>query len=165
VHRAHDQRIAARHRGDIMTPMLFDVGGGELLVIILIAVILFGPDKMPDLIKKTGRIVTYLRGIANSATDTLKAQLGPEYDDLTPADLNPRRLLERTVLKEVQADLDAIKAQVDGLKTDLTPATDSVAETLATARTGLAGIGRSLDDATSSLQQAVAAVEPPLTDG
>ena len=148
-----------------MTPMLFDVGAGELLVIIVLAVVLFGPEKLPDLIKKAARVINYLRGVANSATDTLKTQLGPEFADLTPADLNPRRLLERTVLKDVQADLDAIKAQVTGLKTDLdgtvASATGSVTETLDTARAGLVGIGRSLDDATSSLQQAVEEIEEP----
>jgi len=148
-----------------MTPMLFDVGAGELLVIVLLAVVLFGPEKLPDLIKKTARVIKYLRDVANSATDTLKTQLGPEFADLTPADLNPKRLLERTVLKDVQADLDAIKAQVTGLKTDLdgtmTSAKGSVTETLDTARASLAGIGRSLDDATSSLQQAVQEMDAP----
>jgi len=148
-----------------MTPMLFDVGAGEFLVIILIAIVLFGPDKLPDLIKKTARVINYLRGVANSATDTLKSQLGPEFADLTPADLNPRRLLERTVLKDVQADLDAIKVQVDGLRTDLggtlASAQGSVTQTLDTARAGLEGIGRSLDDATSSLQQAVQDIDDP----
>ena len=152
-----------------MTPMLFDVGAGELLVIVLLAVVLFGPEKLPDLIKKTARVIKYLRDVANSATDTLKTQLGPEFADLTPADLNPKRLLERTVLKDVQADLDAIKAQVTGLKTDLdgtmTSAKGSVTETLDTARASLAGIGRSLDDATSSLQQAVQEMDAPPDDG
>ena len=141
-----------------MTPMLFSIGAGELVVIVVLAVILFGPEKVPDLVKKTARVVLYLRNIANSATDTLKEQLGPEYADLTPADLHPRRLLERTVLKEVQADLDAIKAQVDGLKTDLT-----TSDTFDSARQSLAGIGRSLEDATHSLQQAAESSEDTTT--
>jgi len=149
--------------------MFLDIGAGELLVIVILAVLLFGPEKLPDLIKKAARVVVYLRGVANSATDTLKEQLGPEFSDLTPADLNPKRLLERTVLKEVQADLDAIKAQVDGLKVDLDTTVSStkgsVTETLTTARQSLAGIGRSLDDATSSLQQAVSTSEAPEPDG
>jgi len=142
-----------------MTPMIFDVGGGELLAIIVIAVILFGPERVPDLAKKAGRIIAYLRDVANSATDTIKTQLGPEFDDLTPADLNPKRLLERTILKDVQADLDSIKNQVSGLKQDLEgtvlPVKSGIDVSLANAKTSLAGIERSLDDATSSLQQAV----------
>jgi len=142
-----------------MTPMLFDIGAGELMAIVLLAVVLFGPEKVPDLVKKTARVVKYLRDVANEATDTLKTQLGPEFADLTPADLNPKRLLERTVLKDAKADLEEIKAQVTGLTKDLegqiTPVKGDVDATLARARQGLAGIGRSLDDATSSLQQAV----------
>jgi len=102
-----------------MTPMLFDVGGSELLVIIVLAVLLLGPERVPELAKKAGRIIGFLRGVANEATDTIKQQLGPEYADLTPGDLQPKRLLQKTVLKDLQADLDDIKAQVDGLKQDL----------------------------------------------
>lgn len=147
------------NQGDAMTPMLFDIGAGELVAIVLIAVLLFGPDKVPDLVKKAGRIIAYLRQVANAATDTLKSQLGPEFADMTPADLQPRRLLERTILRDVKADLDGIKAQVDGLKQDLMgtidPVTSDLNATMASARSGLAGIETALNDATKAVNQAV----------
>jgi len=134
-----------------MTPMLFDIGGGELLAIVLLAVLLFGPDKVPDLVKKAGRIIAYLRGIANSATDTLKTQLGPEFADMTPADLQPKRLLERTVLGGVKADIDGIKAQVDDLKKDLVsqldPITSDLNATAASARSEIDDLKESLRSA------------------
>ena len=146
-----------------MIPMIFDIGAGELLAIVIIAVVLFGPDKVPEMAHKAGRIIAYLRGIANSATDTLKSQLGPEFADLTPADLQPRRLLERTILRDVQADLDGIKSQVEGLKNDLIGQLDPVKADLnasmASARSGLSGIEAALNDATVSLNRAVQATE------
>jgi len=93
-----------------MIPLLFDVGASEFLVIILLAVILFGPEKLPELVKKAARVIKYLRRVANSATDSLKSELGPEYADLTAADLNPKRLLQRTVLGDV--DLADLQTQV-----------------------------------------------------
>ena len=90
-----------------MTPMLFDIGASEFLVIILLAVILFGPEKIPELAKKAARLFRYLRTVANSATDSLKSELGPEYADLTVADLHPKRLLQRTL-----GDLDDLQVQV-----------------------------------------------------
>ena len=143
--------------------MIFDVGGGEFLAIIVIAVVLFGPDKVPELVKKASRVIAYLRGIANSATDTLKSQLGPEFADMTAADLQPKRLLERTLLRDVQADLDGIKAQVDSLKEELTgqfdPINADLQASVATARTGLSGLEAAINGAAATLNRAVEATE------
>jgi sec-independent protein translocase protein TatB len=36
---------------------VFNVGGGEILVILLIALLFLGPDRMPDAAKKVGRFL------------------------------------------------------------------------------------------------------------
>ncbi len=40
---------------------MFNVGGGELLVILLIALIVLGPDKLPEAARKVGRVTSELR--------------------------------------------------------------------------------------------------------
>lgn len=106
--------------------MLFGIGGGELLVLLLAAVILFGPEKIPEMSKKAARVVHYLRNIANTATDHIKEELGPEYADLQLKDLNPKTLLQKTLLDDIQEDLDEIKADLTDVKADL----DSSAKSL-----------------------------------
>ncbi len=44
---------------------VFNVGGGELLVIFLVALIVLGPDKLPDAARKLGNIVHELRRMSN----------------------------------------------------------------------------------------------------
>src|SRR5215467_8852067 len=57
--------------------LLFDVGAGEMLLVILLAIMLYGGD-LPDVARKTGQQIRKIRGIA----DDLKrqVQLPPEAD-------------------------------------------------------------------------------------
>jgi sec-independent protein translocase protein TatB len=108
--------------------MFLDIGAGELLVLVVLAVLLFGPEKVPEIARKAARVVKFLRGVANQATDKLKDELGPEYADLTPADLHPKRFLQRTLLSDMQADLDEVQADLDGVKAELADVQAKVGE-------------------------------------
>ena len=50
---------------------MFGVGLPEMAVIALVAVIVFGPDKLPELAKQAGAMLRKLREFANSARDVL----------------------------------------------------------------------------------------------
>jgi len=121
--------------------------------------------------KKTARVVAFLRGVADSATDTLKSELGPEYADLTAADLNPKRLLQRTVLRDVQTELAGVKEQVEGLKQDLddqiAPLKDETITGLAALRENLVEIEDAIDDATAGAETTAVgnAADEALTTG
>ena len=69
---------------------MFDIGPGEIGVLIVLAIIIFGPEKLPEIARKVARVVNYLRHIANDAQSTLRRELGPEYADLDIRDLNPK---------------------------------------------------------------------------
>ena len=60
--------------------------------IALVAVFVFGPDKLPDLARQAGRFARQLRTFANTARDELRTELGPEYADLQLRDLDPRAI-------------------------------------------------------------------------
>ena len=58
---------------------MFGVGLPELAVIIVVAVVVFGPDRLPDFARQAGRMVRQLRQFTQSARDDLRDELGPEY--------------------------------------------------------------------------------------
>jgi TatA/E family protein of Tat protein translocase len=58
---------------------MFDIGLPELLVIIVIALIVFGPNKLPDLAKAFGKAMREFK----KATEEVKESLGEETKDLT----------------------------------------------------------------------------------
>jgi sec-independent protein translocase protein TatB len=51
---------------------MFNIGGGELLVIMLIALIVLGPQRLPDAARTVGRVVGDLRRISSGFQQELK---------------------------------------------------------------------------------------------
>lgn len=88
---------------------MFGIGFPELLVIAFIAILVFGPDKLPEVARQAGQMARRLRVLANNARDELRTELGPEYSDLELTDLDPRRLVAKQI-REAMAELDAEEA-------------------------------------------------------
>lgn len=92
---------------------MFGIGFPELLVIAVVALIVLGPDRLPEFARQAGQFVRRARTIANSARDELRKELGPEYADLQLTDLDPRRFVARQI-RDVVAELDAEEAAASG---------------------------------------------------
>ncbi|MGI3782516.1 MAG: twin-arginine translocase TatA/TatE family subunit [Janthinobacterium lividum] len=107
-----------------MTPLLLDINGPEFALLLVLAVILFGPERLPDLARKAARLINFLRSTANSAQQQLTSQLGPEFENLDFRDLNPRSFIQKNLLENsVVAD---IKAEIAGVGEALGESRDSV---------------------------------------
>ncbi|MFV2196520.1 MULTISPECIES: sec-independent translocase [unclassified Nocardiopsis] len=74
---------------------MFNISGGEFVLLLLLGVLIFGPDQLPKLAQQVGRVLRQLRTMANSASSDLKEGLGPEYKDFDVKDLNPRRFVQK----------------------------------------------------------------------
>jgi len=83
---------------------MFGVGLPEMAVILVIGIIVFGPDKLPDYARQAGRMVKQLRAFAQDAKTDLRAELGPEYADLKLADLNPKTAIRKHILDAMEED-------------------------------------------------------------
>ncbi len=79
---------------------MFDVGLGEALVLVVLALIIFGPDQLPKVASQAGRALRQLRTMANSAKQDLTDGLGPEFADFDVADLSPRRFVRKHLLDD-----------------------------------------------------------------
>ena len=78
---------------------MFDIGFGELAVIAFIAVLVFGPDKLPELARQAGRFLHQAKKFANNARDELRTELGPAYSDLELRDLDPRTIVRKHIVE------------------------------------------------------------------
>ena len=79
---------------------MFDVGLGEAAFLVLLALIIFGPDQLPKVASQAGRALRQLRTMANSAKQDLQDGLGPEFADFDVADLSPRRFVRKHLLDD-----------------------------------------------------------------
>ena len=83
---------------------VFGIGLPELMVIPLVAVVVFGPERLPDLARQAGRFVRQVRNLAQSAQNQLREELGPEYADLKLTDLDPRQAIRKHILEAMEDD-------------------------------------------------------------
>jgi len=89
---------------------MFDVGLLELAVIALVAVIVLGPERLPELARQAAQLLHRARGLATNARDELRNELGPDYADLQLRDLDPRAIVRKHI-SEAMAEVDREQAQ------------------------------------------------------
>ena len=81
---------------------MFGVGLPEMAVIAFIAVLVFGPDRLPGLAQQAGQMLRKARSMANSARDELRTELGPEFADLELRDLDPRTIVRKHIIEAME---------------------------------------------------------------
>jgi len=64
---------------------MFNVGTGELLVILLIALIVLGPDKLPETARKIGNVMSELRRMSSGFQSEMRSAM----DEVTRPPLEP----------------------------------------------------------------------------
>jgi sec-independent protein translocase protein TatB len=81
------------------------LGWGEILVLMVLALFVFGPDRLPGMAADAGRSLRKLRLYVKGMTDDLKTELGPELGDVDLASLNPRTFVQKHLFSDDE-DLD-----------------------------------------------------------
>jgi sec-independent protein translocase protein TatB len=61
---------------------MFNIGWGEMLVLVVIGLIVLGPERLPGAIRWTADALRQAREYLSGATSNLREELGPEFDDL-----------------------------------------------------------------------------------
>jgi sec-independent protein translocase protein TatB len=77
--------------------MFFDIGAGELFGLAILAMLLVGPERLPKIAVDAAQWVKKARGLATKATDELRENLGPGFEDLQPKDLNPKTFVKKQI--------------------------------------------------------------------
>lgn len=104
--------------------MFNDIGPLELVTLIVLAVLVFGPDKLPKVIQDVTRTIRKIREFSESAKADIRSELGPEFKDFEFEDLNPKTFI-RKQLDNDELGLKEIRNGFD-LKKEMAEVTDSV---------------------------------------
>ncbi len=62
--------------------MFANVGWGEMLLLVVIGLVVLGPERLPGAIQWTAKTIRQVRDYLSGATRDLREELGPEFDDL-----------------------------------------------------------------------------------
>lgn len=105
---------------------MWGVGLPELMIISLVAVIVVGPEKVPDLARQAGRFLSRIKLLATATRDELRAELGPEFADVELRDLDPRNVVRKHVVEAMrEAEHEAEKEAIDRDRDPATRALES----------------------------------------
>lgn len=77
---------------------MFDIGLPEFAVLAVIAIFVFGPDKLPEVARQAGKLLRTARTTIANAKSQVADELGPEYANLDLRDLTPRALVQKHLL-------------------------------------------------------------------
>ncbi|MER5417746.1 sec-independent translocase [Streptomyces virginiae] len=94
--------------------MFNDIGALELVTIVVLGILVFGPDKLPKVIQDVTGFIRKVRAFSDSAKHDIRSELGPEFKDFEFEDLNPKtfirkQLTENEDLKEIRTSFDLRK--------------------------------------------------------
>jgi sec-independent protein translocase protein TatB len=97
---------------------MFNIGAGEFIALAVLALILIGPDKLPEFAQSAAKFLQKVRNMANTATAELRENLGPGYEDLQVTDLHPKKFIKKHLdnyATENDVDIQELKksAQID----------------------------------------------------
>ncbi|BBC33172.1 Sec-independent protein translocase protein TatB [Streptomyces graminofaciens] len=104
--------------------MFSDIGTLEVVALVILAVLVFGPDKLPKVIQDISRTIRKIREFSDSAKQDIRQELGPEFKDFEFEDLNPKTFIRKQLdnddlgLKEIRNGFD--------LKKEMAEVTDAV---------------------------------------
>ena len=104
------------------------MGWDELIVVLVIAMVVIGPQRMPEYAAKLARGIRQLRLMADGARAQLKEQMGPEFEDVNWRQYDPRQYDPRKIVR-------------DALREPLEQAWNPVAQELTSVRESAKGIG------------------------
>jgi len=88
---------------------LFGIGGFELVIILIFAFLIFGPDKLPKVIKDVTHVWEQLKGLRQQADQVIKAEVVEPLKDIE-ASVNP-------FVEEGKSATDMLASRL-GIKTD-----------------------------------------------
>lgn len=95
-----------------LTPLFIDINAPEFLILLVLAIVLFGPERLPDLARKIAKVVRYVRTIAGTAQDQLGKELGPGFENLDFRDLNPKAFVQKHLLSDVEPIVADVKREI-----------------------------------------------------
>jgi sec-independent protein translocase protein TatB len=62
--------------------MFANVGWGEMLVLVVVGLVVLGPERLPGAIRWTATALRQARDYLSGVTTQLREDIGPEFDDL-----------------------------------------------------------------------------------
>jgi len=99
---------------------MFNVTGGELIIILAVALVVLGPERIPEVARSAGRMInkikTMTKGFSSGVSDVMDDPAMKPFKELTELAANPRQKLAEYALEaeaEERAKKEAARQAAD----------------------------------------------------
>jgi sec-independent protein translocase protein TatB len=103
---------------------VFNVGLGELVIIVLVTLLLFGPERLPEMARQAGRFLGRLRLTTQDALDQLKDETDLKDLNLPDLRIGSLRSQARDYVRELM-DVEGQMAELEREREQLKAALDA----------------------------------------
>jgi sec-independent protein translocase protein TatB len=108
--------------------MFGSVGWGELLVLLVVGLVVLGPERLPGAIRWTTNALRQARDYASGATASLREELGTDFEDMRQPlaelqklrGMTPRAVITKHLLDGDGSVLDSLSKPLDDAKRAVT---------------------------------------------
>jgi sec-independent protein translocase protein TatB len=110
---------------------VFNVGIGEIAVIVLVCLVVFGPERLPQIARQIGRFLGQLRLTTQGALDQLKEEADLKDVNLPDLRVGSLRSQARDYVRElldIEGQMADLEREREELKASLEATTKEVAE-------------------------------------
>ena len=83
---------------------MFGINGWELVIILVVAMLVIGPERLPVYAEQLGSLVRRGRDLLQTAKARVDDELGPEFNDVDWSKLDPRQYDPRKIVRDALLD-------------------------------------------------------------
>lgn len=83
---------------------MFGINGWEFVIILVVAMLVIGPERLPVYAEQLGSLVRRGRDLLQSAKARVDDELGPEFSDVDWSKLDPRQYDPRKIVRDALLD-------------------------------------------------------------
>ena len=91
---------------------MFGINGAEFIVLLVVAVVVIGPERLPRYAEQLGSFVRSARGYLQDAKARVDAEIGEEIADVDWSKLDPRQYDPRRIVREALLDDEPVRERV-----------------------------------------------------
>lgn len=85
---------------------MFGINGSEFFILLIIGILVIGPQRLPEYTQKLANLVKEVRRMASGAREQIKEEVGIDIDDVDWKKYDPRQYDPRRIIKEALLDDD-----------------------------------------------------------
>ncbi|AEG43738.1 sec-independent translocation protein MttA/Hcf106 [Isoptericola variabilis] len=90
---------------------MIDINGGEFVVLVVLAVLLIGPERLPGYAAQLASLVKRGKVLLQDAKTRVDAELGDDFKDVDWSKLDPRQYDPRRIVRDALLDDTPVPAR------------------------------------------------------